>query len=70
MKDEYNTQLLTEDSPANVYTGPLGVINYIRTLGMEEHIRPEYLSKHIAQEDVTVKEYFNTLSDELDQARL
>lgn len=66
---EYNTQLLLELSPEHVYAGSLGVINYIRTLGMEEKIRPEYLSKHIAQEDATVKSFFKTLSNELDQAR-
>jgi hypothetical protein len=66
---EYNTQLLLELNPEHVYAGPLGVINYIRTLGMEEKIRPEYLSKHIAQEDTTVKSFFKTLSNELDQAR-
>lgn len=67
---EYNTQLLRELSPEHVYAGPLGVINYIRTLGMEEKIRPEYLSKHIAQEDATVKSFFKILTNELDQARL
>lgn len=67
---DYNIQVLQETQPAHVYTGPLGVINYIRTVGMEEKIRPEYLSKHIAQEETTVKSYFKTLSNELDQARL
>lgn len=67
---DYKLQLLREDRPEHVYTGPLGVINYIRTLGMEEQIRPEYLSRNIAQEDVRVKNYFKTLSNELDHARL
>ena len=67
---EYNIQLLRELNPEYVFAGPLGVINYIRTLGMEEKIRPEYLSKHIAQEDATVKSFFKTLTNELDQARL
>lgn len=67
---DYNSQLLQEIEPLKVYTGPLGVINYIRTRGMEEKIRPEYLSKHIAQEEKTVISYFKTLSNELDQARL
>jgi hypothetical protein len=67
---DYNTQLLQVHSPECTFTGPLGVINYIRTLGMEEQIRPEHLSKHIAQEDMTVKSFFKTLSNELDQARL
>jgi hypothetical protein len=67
---DYSTQLLKERSPECIYDGPLGVINYIRTLGMEEQIRPEYLSKHIAREDKQVNSFFKTLSNELDQARL
>lgn len=67
---EYNRQLLRHTQPENVFTGPLGVINYIRTLAIEEHIRPEYLDRMIAQEDAMVKDYFKTLSNELDRARL
>jgi len=66
---EYKLQLLQEVQPANVYTGPLGVINYIRTMGIEESIRPEFLGRIIAQEDATVKDFFKILSNELEQAR-
>jgi len=67
---EYNRQVLKHIQYNSLFTGPMGVINYIRTLGIDDHVRPEYLAKMIAQEDETVKDYFKTLSYELDQARL
>ncbi len=40
----YNQQLRNEAIPDKVDLGHLGVINYIRTLGMEQHISPAYFS--------------------------
>ena len=65
----YNRQLLIESSPETVFDGPLGVINYIRTLGIEERISPEYFPDSIENKDTIVKNYFRNLKNELDQAR-
>ncbi|RLD50516.1 MAG: hypothetical protein DRI97_16930 [Bacteroidetes bacterium] len=65
----YNRQLLIESSPAIVFDGPLGVINYIRTLGIEKRIGPEYFPDSIENKDTIVKNYFRNLKNELDQAR-
>ena len=50
-------------------SGHLGVINYIRTLGMEQHISPENFSRSLENEDTIVSTYFRTLKNELEQAR-
>ena len=65
----YNQQLRNEAIPDKVDLGHLGVINYIRTLGMEQHISPENFSGSLENEDTIVSTYFRTLKNELEQAR-
>ncbi len=64
----YKLQLQNEAIPEKVIVGHLGVINYIRTLGMEQHIRPENFSGSVENEDAIVNTYFRTLKNELEQA--
>jgi HD superfamily phosphodiesterase len=65
----YKLQLQKEAIPEKVFVGHLGVINYIRTLGMEQHISPENFSGSVENEDTIVSTYFRTLKNELEQAR-
>ena len=65
----YRLQLQHEAIPDKVFVGHLGVINYIRTLGMEQHISPENFSGSLENENTIVSTYFRTLKNELEQAR-
>ena len=60
--EQYNLQLQETSDPEKVQSGPLGVVNYIRTGGWSkftpEHCPPE------------LKDYFRKLEHELDQARI
>ncbi len=67
--ESYNQQLQNETILEKVDLGHLGVINYIRTLGMEQHISPENFSGSLENEDTIVSTYFRTLKNELEQAR-
>ena len=65
-------QLKQEPQAYNTFTAYVGVVNYIRTLGIEAHIRPENFIDKIEDDlsDSVVKDYFRTLKNELDQKRL
>ncbi len=65
----YKLQLQNEAMPEKVDLGHLGVINYIRTLGMEQHISPENFPGSVENQDPIVSTYFRTLKNELEQAR-
>lgn len=58
----YNHQLKTVSQTESVSSGPLGVINYIRTPGQDKNA--------LSRADGEVNEYFRTLEYELEQARL
>ncbi len=60
--EEYNNQLKTVPQAALVSSGPLGVINYIRT--------PDREKNFMARADSEVNVYFRKLEHELEQARL
>jgi hypothetical protein len=60
--EQYNLQLKSISQPETVSSGPLGVINYIRTADMNN------TSIDYGQTEVT--DYFRKLANELDQARL
>ncbi len=68
----YNKELESALNPLETFEGYVGVVNYIRTLGLEKNTRPEYLSEAIglAKKDGVVKDFFSTLKNELDQERL
>lgn len=65
----YNLQLQKEAIPETVFVGHLGVINYIRTLGVEKHNGPESFPDLLQNEDTLVNTYFRTLKNELEKAR-
>ena len=69
---EYTRQIGEDGDPSLTETGPLGVVNHIRTLGLSDHIRPEVMADRIRQNgsDRFVKEFFTRLQDELEKARL
>ncbi|MCK4880909.1 MAG: HD domain-containing protein, partial [Bacteroidales bacterium] len=60
--EQYNRQLKGTSTPDRVLSGPLGVINYIRTQGLNK------TAMDGAPGEVT--NYFRKLEDELEQARL
>lgn len=60
--EKYTLQLKNSADPERVHTGPLGVINYIRTGGLPQPA-PE-------GGDQELRDYFKKLDDELEQARL
>jgi HD superfamily phosphodiesterase len=60
--EAYKHQLLTVSQADTVSSGPLGVINYIRTPGREK--------SELDRADREVSDYFRKLEHELDQARL
>ncbi len=68
--DSYNQQLLNETAAEEVYCGHLGVVNYIRSLGIEMHTNPmDYLSKtRIDHSNIFVTNFFTVLKHELDKA--
>jgi len=65
----YKLQLQGEAHPEKVFVGHLGVINYIRALGMEEGISPHNFPGYVENEDALVNTYFRTLKNELEKAR-
>jgi len=70
--EHYNHQVEYVPNPEKVFKGQLGVINYIRTLGIQEQLRPEELYDRIRDRtsDPAINNYFRTLMYELDRARL
>ena len=70
--DSYNQQLLTEPHPEKVFHGHLGIVNYIRSLSIEGHIRPDdFISEPgMDKAGTIVTSYFTALNNELDKARL
>ncbi len=69
--DRYNQQLLLEPTPGEVFSGHIGVINYIRKLSVDGTTGPEYYLPEIIESDRSsvVTEFFTRLKNELDQAR-
>ena len=65
----YNIQLHKEAIPEEVLVGHLGVINYIRALGLEKQNGPESFPDLLKNEDTLVNTYFRTLKNELEKAR-
>lgn len=65
--DLYNQQLLLEPVPEEETSGPIGVINLIKKISIEEEIRPENLLDPLSEYEPAgfVKEYFNRLVDYL-----
>ncbi len=59
---QYGLQIAKTTEPALVFSGQLGVINYIRTGGLDQKARDP--------EDKVIRDYFKKLEYELDQARL
>ncbi len=70
--DNYNQQLLTEQRPETVFSGHLGVVNYIRSLGIEECFMPgEFVLKTgTGNTSHIITNYFSALKHELEQERL
>ena len=60
--EQYGLQLLTISNADAVSSGPLGVINYIRTQGLDKTA--------LDRAESEVRDYFRKLEYELDQARL
>ena len=60
--EQYGHQIAGIAEPASVYSGQLGVINYIRTGRLDQEARDS--------EDRVIRDYFKKLEHELDQARL
>ncbi len=69
--DNYNQQIVTEHSVEEVYGGHLGVVNYIRTVGLNMHTNPlDILSKTSTRAtSIFVMNFFTILKNELDEAR-
>ena len=65
----YRLQLQNEAIPEKVFVGHMGVINYIRALGLEKHNGPESFPDLLKNEDTLVNTYFRTLKNELEKAR-
>lgn len=69
--DHYNQQIVNEHKVEEVFWGHLGVVNYIRTIGLNKHTNPiDILSKtrnRITSSFVT--DFFTSLNNELDNAR-
>lgn len=60
--EQYNDQLKSTRQPETVFSGPLGVINYIRTAGKA--------GTNGLQTGNEIKNFFRKLENELDQARI
>ena len=67
--DKFNQQLLLESVPEKVFSGQLGVINYIRNLSVQDKIRPEDYLKEIKKSahTVMVTDYFDRLKNALEK---
>lgn len=68
---QYIRQLKGVEQAERVREGQLGVINYIRSQGMTQKIRPEDLSRR-AEEDgkeLMIKAFFSKLKNELEKER-
>jgi len=70
--EQYQRQLEGTSNAEAVRTGSLGVINYIRTLGLLQQVSPLYLFAETEKEhaDEEVCRYFRALKYEMEQARL
>ena len=69
--EQYTKQLAATTPPEMAESGPLGVVNLIRTAGLEEHVRPELLWTRTGEERYGrfVNDYFLKLHHELEKAR-
>lgn len=69
--EQFTRQLAQSTLPDLVKSGPLGMVNLIRFLVLEKHVRPEILWKSTGQEgsDPFVKGYLIQLQNELEKAR-
>jgi len=68
--DNYNQQLLTETDPLMVYSGHIGIINYIRNFSVIGKIDPTDFPTTLENFTVGkyVRDFFNKLKQELDTA--
>jgi hypothetical protein len=69
--EHYKRQIAETAHPELIVTGPVGVANLIRTMGMMEQVRPEFLGSRIPDKstDPFVTDYFSSLQHELEKAR-
>ncbi len=65
--DNYNQQLLTDDDPLQVYTGHIGIINYIRNFSVIGKIHPLEFTAALENFEVGkyVLDFFTKLEEEL-----
>ncbi|MCK5136355.1 MAG: HD domain-containing protein [Bacteroidales bacterium] len=70
--DRYNQQLLLESNPEEVFSGHIGVVNYIRKLSVEGRTGPESYLLEITGNNRSnlVTDFFTRLNGELEKARL
>jgi len=68
---EYIRQLQGEEQAEKVMEGHLGVINYIRSQGITQQVRPEDLSRKAREEgkELMIREFFSKLKNELEKKR-
>ena len=69
--EKYNQQLLLEQEPRQVLSGPIGVVNHIRTMSVEGKITPQNFHAEMKKSSNNnfVNNYFRKLKDELELAR-
>jgi HD superfamily phosphodiesterase len=69
--EHYLGQLPDSGDPTEILSGPIGVVNHIRTQSMERHVRPERLYEMIPEKetDPYVIQFFSRLRNELENAR-
>jgi hypothetical protein len=66
----YNQQLARDTDPSGINEGPLGIINTLRRLVMDEGVRPEKVHERLRREGARpgLIEFYNALRYELEQA--
>jgi HD superfamily phosphodiesterase len=69
--EHYSNQIAETAHPELIVAGPVGVVNHIRTAGMVEQVRPEFLGNGLSERstDPFVIDYFSRLQHELEKAR-
>lgn len=69
--DNYNQQLLSDDDPYKVYSGHIGIINYIRNFSVIGKIHPLDFTKTLENFEVGkyVLDFFSKLEKELNENR-
>ncbi|MBN2699297.1 MAG: HD domain-containing protein [Bacteroidales bacterium] len=65
--DQYNQQLVSEPEPGAEKTGPVGIINYIRQLSVDQSVHPFDYIRSIKDPRMTkfVRDFFISLKHEL-----